>query len=136
MGDYLSLTQIWALPDFAVQYVIHNHGYQSKNYVIDRLLVSQLSDQLNFLNPQESLLINNDEFTSNYQSPDANLVRDTRPSLLTNRFDLIRKLSEDVGDLYTFGANKYGQLGISDERKRKIPTSVPAFQNIKVKFVS
>ena len=128
----LTLAHIFALPYISVQHYLRNNQYPIQGQVVDRLFVTILLANQNLLVRFDHELLLLDKFKELYLLPDEKLIAQIKSegkevTNLTNRFDLIRILlgkieSEivDAGQVYTFGSNSTGQLGLGDRDDRNI----------------
>ena len=143
MADVLlTLEEVYALPEPSIQTYLQAKGRSSQNFLADRISAIIFLPSDDWLRPSDQALVQLEDFATTAGLSDEELIArvhetEHEVTVLMTRFNLVRLLVEiEVGDLYAFGNNKFGQLGLGDTTHRNVPTLVIALADLKVKVVS
>ena len=140
----LSLEEVFALPELSIQTYLQFKGWPSRNFLADRLVVIIYYANDGWLGDADRALVRLEDFTITATLSDAELItrlqeRGEEVTALMTRFDLARTLLTigiESGNLYSFGHNRFGQLGLGNTGDRDVPTPVTVSSGLKVKAVS
>ena len=138
----LTLEDVYALPEPSIQTYLQAKGWSSQNFLADRISAIIFLASDDWLRVSDRAIVQLEDFATMAGLSDEELIARVQEvgqevTVLMTRFDLIRKLVEiEVGDLYSFGRNDYGQLGLGDTTHRHVPILVIALAGLKIKVVS
>ena len=143
MADVLlTFEDVYALPEPSIQTYLQAKGWSSQNFLADRISVIILLARDDWLHASDRDIVQLENFATTAGLTDEELIARVQEAgqevtVLMTRFDLVRLLVKiEVGDLYSFGNNERGQLGLNDINDRDVPTLVIALADLKVKVVS
>ncbi len=143
MADVLlTFEDVYALPEPSIQTYLQAKGWSSQNFLADRISAIVFLADDNWLHDADRALVRLEDFAITAGFSDEELITQVQEAgqevtVLMTRFDLVRLLVKiEVGDLYSFGNNTYGQLGLNDTNYRDVPTLVTALAGLKVKIIS
>ena len=140
----LALEEVFALPEPSIQAYLQFKGWPSQNFLADRITVMIYYTNDGWLGDADRAFVRLKNFTIMANLPDAELITRLQEmgeevTALMTRFDLVRKLLEvevEFGNIYSFGTNTSGQLGLGDILHRNVPTLVTDLDDLNVGVVS
>ncbi len=135
----LTLEEVFALPEPAIQTYLQSKNCPSQGFWPDRISTTIYYDNDGWLTNDDQQVVEHPNFTTTAELTEEEIIRKVQDqglavTVLMTRFDLIRQLllKEDVaGQLFAFGSNYYGQLGLGHDEERYTPTQALIGQKVK-----
>ncbi len=140
----LTLEEVFALPEPAIQAYLQSKSRPSQGFWFDRISTIIHYGDDGWLTDDDREMVRHMDFLANAQLTEEEIIQELQDqgvdvTALMTRFDLIRQLLLEEDDIagypFAFGRNDNGQLGLGDRDARNTPIQVEGIPG-KVKAVS